>query len=149
MRLPATRRSAGRGSAKNGVPRPNANRRKYKSIPANKANVGQALCQVRSGNNLPRDLRLQSAHCRLDVTLEECGVGADGFSERDTTHFGRRRHVAARRPYVQRGSALTTRRFVVLTLTRRSSHPTGHSLIRTSPNATLLGRGSGFLGVLL
>src|ERR1700739_4498581 len=51
-----------------------------KSILVNKANVGQAFCQPWSGNrNLPRELRLQPAYRRLDVSLDECGVRADGL----------------------------------------------------------------------
>ena len=44
----------------------------------NKTKVGQASCQVWSGNfNLPDELSLQPAYHRLDVILDKCGVGAD------------------------------------------------------------------------
>ena len=43
-----------------------------------KTKVGQAPCQVWSGNlNLPIQLALQPTYDRLEVTLDERGVGAD------------------------------------------------------------------------
>src|SRR5262245_56785262 len=48
------------------------------SILINQTKIGQAPCQVWSGNvNLPIELRLQPAYRRLDVILDECDVGAD------------------------------------------------------------------------
>src|ERR1700728_1000424 len=49
-----------------------------KSILINKTKVGQASCQVWSGNcNLPNEPRLQPTYHRLDVILDKRGVGSD------------------------------------------------------------------------
>ena len=49
-----------------------------KSILINKTKVGQASCQVWSGNfNLPNWLCLQPTYHRLDVILDKRGVGSD------------------------------------------------------------------------
>src|SRR5262245_42920504 len=48
------------------------------SILINQTKIGQAPCQVWSGNvNLPIQLSLQPAYRRLEVVLDECDVGAD------------------------------------------------------------------------
>ena len=48
------------------------------SILINKTKVGQASCQVWSGNvKLPNPLSLQPTYHRLDVILDKCGVGPD------------------------------------------------------------------------
>src|SRR5258708_27497758 len=48
------------------------------SILVNQTKVGQAPCQVWSGYvDLPLQLSLQPADHRLDVILDECGVGSD------------------------------------------------------------------------
>ena len=68
-----------------------------KSILINKTKIGQASCQVGSGNvDLPFQLSLQPTYRRLDVTLDKCGVGPTDFNVRDTTHFGLLRHAAAK-----------------------------------------------------
>jgi hypothetical protein len=48
------------------------------SILINKTKVGEASCQVRSGNfNLPNQPSLQPTYHRLDIILTKCGVGPD------------------------------------------------------------------------
>src|SRR6202030_128295 len=48
------------------------------SILINKTKVGQASCQLWSGNcNLPNEPGLQATYHRLDVILDKCGVGSD------------------------------------------------------------------------
>src|SRR5215470_17779288 len=51
-----------------------------KSILINQAKVGQALCQLRSGNgNLANEPGLQTAHHPLDVIRNKRRIGADGL----------------------------------------------------------------------
>ncbi len=74
------------------------------SILINETKLGQASCQVWSGNvNLPGLLSLQSAYHRLDVIPgpprsfpTSVALGPTDFNERDTTHFGLLRHSAAK-----------------------------------------------------
>ncbi len=48
------------------------------SILIDKTKIGQASCQVWSGNcNLPNEPGPQATYHRLDVILDKCGVGAD------------------------------------------------------------------------
>src|SRR3982074_3796417 len=78
MRSLATRRSGGRGPAKNGLPRPSTMGWKLESILFDKTKVGQASGQLRSGNgDLPGEPSLQATHRRLDVIPDMRGVGAD------------------------------------------------------------------------
>ena len=78
MRSLATRRSGGRGAGEEWRAAAKYEGEEIQSILINKAKVGQASCQLWSRNgNLAGELRLQPAYCRIDVTIEECGVGAD------------------------------------------------------------------------
>jgi hypothetical protein len=53
-------------------------RMEVESILINKTKVGQASCQVWSGNsNLPSELSFQPTYHHLKVILDKSGVGAD------------------------------------------------------------------------
>ena len=59
------------------------------SILINQAKFGEASRQVRASNfDLPVALGLQHADRAVKIILNERGVGATDFNERETTHFG-------------------------------------------------------------
>ena len=63
----------------------------------NKPKVGQASCQVRSANlNLPDELSLSPRITASRPSSTSVALGPTDFNECDTTHFGWRRHAAAK-----------------------------------------------------
>ncbi len=86
------------------------------SILINKTKVGQASCRAWSGNfKLPNWLCLQPTYHRLDVILDQCGVGSDRLQRARHNPLRlaapRRRELVSRRaptPLVKGGSAHTT-----------------------------------------
>jgi hypothetical protein len=68
-----------------------------KSILINKTKVGQASCQVWSGNvNLPTCCAFSRRITASMSSSTSVALGPTDFNVRDTTHFGLLRHVAAK-----------------------------------------------------
>jgi hypothetical protein len=69
-------------------------RAEVETILVDQTEAGEARRQGGSRDvDLTRGVLLQTAHERVDLLPDACGVRADDFSVRETTHFGCARHT--------------------------------------------------------